>query len=104
SNFHQFRPICSALSTEHTSKRIRIVSNSTFASETRISPAITSPLSRTRSRISRRLAVSETVGTLCIIFRKTQKRSLGQEFRATHVTHPIQPPYNCQPCRLALHV
>jgi hypothetical protein len=66
SYFHQFIPICSALSTEHTNKRIRMVSNSTFASETRMSPAMTSPLSRIRSRMSMRFVVPCTVGTLSI--------------------------------------
>ena len=66
SYFHQLRPICSALSTEQIRRRMRIVSSSTFAKETRTSPAITNPLSRTRSRISTRLVVPETVGTLSI--------------------------------------
>src|SRR5262249_25677310 len=38
SYFHQSRPICCALSMEHTIKRIRIVSNSTSASEILTSP------------------------------------------------------------------
>src|ERR1700722_13813499 len=66
SYFHQFNPICSALSTEQISKRMRMVSNSTFANETRISPAITKPLSRTRSKMSTRFVVPETAGTLSI--------------------------------------
>ncbi len=98
SNFHQFRPICSALSTLHTRRRMRIVSSSTLAREIRTSPAITRPLSSTLSRISRRLAVPETVGTLCIIFRKIQKRSLGTvQTRSIHVPNPNQPRHNCQP-------
>src|SRR4051794_861835 len=67
SNFHQFIPICSALSTEQINKRMRTVSNSTLASETRISPAITSPLSRMRSRMSTRLALPDTVGKRSIL-------------------------------------
>src|SRR5581483_814014 len=102
SNFHQFKPICSALSTLHTSRRIRIVSNSTLANETRISPAMTSPLSSTRSRISRRLAVPETVGTLCIISQGKYRRDrLGTvDTSATHVPNPNQPRTNCQPSPL----
>src|SRR5437016_3631374 len=71
SYFHQFSPICSALSTEQTSNRMRIVNNSTLAKEMRISPAITRPLSSTRSRMSRRLVVPETVGTLCMLSQET---------------------------------
>src|SRR4029077_13339562 len=52
SNFHQSSPICSALSIEQMSNRIRIVRSSTSASDTLISPATTNPLSRTRSRTS----------------------------------------------------
>src|SRR5215468_1283911 len=91
SYFHQFNPICSALSTEHTSNRMRIVNNSTLASEMRISPAITSPLSRTRSRMSIRLVVPETVGTLCIgyLWKQTREdRPWRWKLSATHVTHP----------------
>jgi len=51
---HQFIPICSALSMEQTSRRIWIVNNSTLARLILMSPAITRPLSRTRSRISTR--------------------------------------------------
>src|SRR5262249_19053147 len=51
---HQSRPICSALSIEQTSSRIRIVNSSTSASDTLMSPATTSPLSSTRSRTSTR--------------------------------------------------
>src|SRR4029077_14895788 len=87
SYFHQLRPIASALSTEQISSRMRTVSNSTLASETRMSPAITSPLSRTRSRISSRLAVPETVGTLCINISGKYGRDRGQEeSHALHVT------------------
>ena len=67
--FHQFKPICSALSTEQIRSRILTVSNSTFAREIRISPAMTKPLSRTRSRISTRLVVPDTVGTRSIRLR-----------------------------------
>ncbi len=63
--FHQFSPICSALSTEHTSKRMRMVNNSTLARDTRISPAITKPLSSTRSNMSIRFVVPDNVG-LCM--------------------------------------
>src|SRR5687768_13975226 len=52
SYFHQSRPISSALSIEQIIRRIRIVSSSTSASETLMSPATTRPLSRTRSRMS----------------------------------------------------
>ena len=51
---HQSSPICSALSIEQTSSRMRMVSSSTSARETRMSPAMTRPLSRTRSRTSTR--------------------------------------------------
>jgi hypothetical protein len=54
SNFHQSSPICSALSIEQMSSRIRIVSSSTSARDTFISPATTKPLSRTRSSTSTR--------------------------------------------------
>src|SRR5215472_5624449 len=74
SNFHQFSPICSALSTEQTSRRMRMVNNSTLAREMRMSPAMTSPLSSTRSRMSIRLVVPETVGTLCICYLRKQMR------------------------------
>src|SRR5947209_6819312 len=61
---------------------MRIVNSSTFASEIRISPAITSPLSRTRSRISTRLVVPETVGTLCMLSQETtEKIALGVEIK-----------------------
>src|ERR1700760_4681029 len=94
SNFHQLSPICSALSTEHTSKRMRIVSNSTLASEMRMSPAITSPLSSTLSRISSRFAVPETVGTLCIVSQECTEEIMGNgELRATQSPHPIEPQY-----------
>ena len=69
--FHQFNPICSALSTEQTKRRILIVSNSTFASAMLISPAMTKPLSRTRSRMSIRFVLPEMVGTRSIVFRET---------------------------------
>src|SRR3954463_150078 len=49
---HQSSPISWALSREQTNRRMRIVSSSTSASETLMSPAITSPLSSTRSRTS----------------------------------------------------
>ena len=49
---HQSRPISCALSSEHTSSRIRMVRSSTSASDTLMSPAITSPLSSTRSSTS----------------------------------------------------
>ena len=98
SYFHQLRPMDSALSTEQMSKRIRIVSNSTFANETRISPAITSPLSRTRSRISSRLAVPETEGTLCIISQGKYRRDRSTLESARPVSpHPNEPSTNCQP-------
>ena len=42
------------------------MSNSTFANEIRTSPAITNPLSRTRSRISTRFVVPAVVGTRSI--------------------------------------
>src|SRR6516225_4916316 len=65
--FHQFNPICSALSTEQINRRMRIVSNSTLANEMRTSPAITRPLSRIRSRMSIRfVVVPETLGTRSI--------------------------------------
>lgn len=73
--FHQFSPICSALSTEQTSRRMRMVSSSTFAKEMRTSPATTSPLSRTRSRMSIRLVVPATVGTRSILRVPARQRS-----------------------------
>src|SRR5689334_11583673 len=48
------------------SSRMRMVSNSTLARETRMSPAITKPLSRIRSRMSIRFVVPATVGTRSI--------------------------------------
>src|ERR1700730_12563597 len=54
SYFHQSRPICSALSIEQMSSRIRIVRSSTSASDTLMSPATTRPLSSTRSSTSTR--------------------------------------------------
>jgi hypothetical protein len=77
SYFHQFKPICSALSTEQTRSRIRMVSSSTFASAIRTSPAITNPLSSTRSRISIRLVVPETVGLSMRVFLMARGRILG---------------------------
>ena len=91
--------MASALSTEQTSSRIRIVSNSTFASETRMSPAITSPLSRTRSRISSRFAVPETVGTLCIISQEKTEEIAGDWENPRDSCHRILTSLttNCQP-------
>ncbi len=98
SYFHQLRPMASALSTEQISKRIRIVNNSTLASETRMSPAITSPLSRTRSRISSRFAVPETVGTLCIISQENTEEIAGDRENPRDSCHRIliSPTTNCQ--------
>src|SRR5438094_691402 len=45
---------------------MRIVRSSTFASEMRISPATTRPLSSTRSRMSTRFVVAETAGSFSI--------------------------------------
>lgn len=91
--------MASALSTEQTSNRIRIVSNSTFASETRMSPAITSPLSSTRSRISSRFAVPETVGTLCIISQEKTEEIAGDWENPRDSCHRILTSHatNCQP-------
>src|SRR5215471_3244300 len=99
SYFHQFSPICSALSTEQTSKRMRIVNNSTLAREMRMSPAITSPLSSTRSRMSTRLVVPETVGTLCICYLRKQTRE--DRPWGGHSARPTSriltsTPHNCQ--------
>src|SRR5687768_15703878 len=49
---HQFMPICSALSIEQISRRTWMVRSSTFARLILMSPAITRPLSSTRSRMS----------------------------------------------------
>jgi len=103
SYFHQLRPMDSALSTEQMSKRMRMVSNSTFANETRISPAITSPLSRTRSRISSRFAVPETEGTLCIISQENIDETTlgkGRSPLAPRQRILINPIENCQPLPL----
>ena len=91
--------MASALSTEQTSSRIRMVSNSTFARETRMSPAITSPLSSTRSRISSRFAVPETVGTLCIISQEKTEEIAWDWENPSDSCHRIltSPTINCQP-------
>jgi hypothetical protein len=104
SYFHQLRPMASALSTEQMSKRIRIVSNSTLASETRMSPAITSPLSRTRSRISSRFAVPETEGTLCIISQEITEEIAGDTQNPRDSCHRIliSLATNCQPLLIFL--
>src|SRR5205085_1264553 len=88
SNFHQFRPICSALSTEQISSRMRIVSNSTLASDMRTSPATTSPLSRMRSRMSSRLVVPETVAirSMCAFYDQKRKRRAQQGY--AHILYP----------------
>jgi len=65
--FHQFRPISSALSTEQISRRILMVKSSTFAKAMLISPAMTSPLSRTRSKMSIRFVLPEIAGTRSIV-------------------------------------
>ena len=52
SRSHQFSPMDWALSIEHTISRMRMVRSSTSASEILMSPATTSPLSRTRSSTS----------------------------------------------------
>src|SRR4051812_21663589 len=54
---HQLSPICSALSIEQTRRRTWIVSSSTFAKLILMSPAMTRPLSSTRSRMSTRPCV-----------------------------------------------
>jgi hypothetical protein len=55
-------------------------------------------LSRTLSRISSRLAVPETVGTLCIISQEiTEEIACGQEESARPTSpHPNEPIPNCQ--------
>jgi hypothetical protein len=95
SYFHQLRPISSALSTEHTSSRIRIVSSSTFANAIRTSPAITNPLSRTRSRISTRFVVPVTVGTRSMAVFLSAKTLQKHPFRA--------PDAKCISSRMSTH-
>ena len=56
---HQLSPICSALSIEQTRSRTWMVSSSTLARLILMSPAMTRPLSNTRSRMSTRPCVLE---------------------------------------------
>src|SRR3989442_7000971 len=70
SSRHQCMPICSALSIEQTRSLIWIVRSSTLASETRMSPATTRPLSSTRSststRLTDRLSMMLALARLCM--------------------------------------